>query len=196
MIANGLLVRFTRGRSPIQNYYSSWICWIQFFFPQSLRLLLPRVWVFLPLTVPSDERLSKHRPPGLLIFIIRTSCRELFSRIGWDFVNSWKKQQKENEITFIYKSRGASSGGGQYLGLTCPRCDLRWCQEWHSERSALVSFGGVVGCVAVWCRAGYVDTPQASWAAHFIPFSPQKEFLSRCVIASTTRSTCAYPIIA
>lgn len=49
------------------------------------------VWVSPLLSSPSDERLSKHRPTGLLIFIIHTSCRRLFSSIGWDFVTSWKK---------------------------------------------------------------------------------------------------------
>lgn len=74
-------------------------------FPQSCRQPLQCVWVFLVLSFRPDERLSKHRPPGLLIFTIHTSCTELLSRMGWDFVTSWK-----NEILFIYKNGCASVG--------------------------------------------------------------------------------------
>lgn len=70
-------------------------------FPQSCWHLLKHVWVFLVL----NWWLSKHQAPGLLIFIIRTSCRALFSWMGRLFVTSWK-----NEMLFIYKNRGATVG--------------------------------------------------------------------------------------
>lgn len=74
-----------------------------------------RVWVSPLLSSPSDERLSKHRPTGLLIFIIHTSCRRLFSSIGWDFVTSWKKGDG------VYLWKQGRHCWGLYLCLVPPR---------------------------------------------------------------------------
>lgn len=80
-------------------------------FSQSFQCLSAPVWVFLRLNSPSDKRLSKHRDSGLLIFIIHTSCRRLFSSMGWDFVTSRKK----DEMVFIYKNGGATAGGTLFV---------------------------------------------------------------------------------
>lgn len=165
------------------------------FFPQSLWLLLEHVWVFLLLTSLLDERLSKHWPHGLLIFIIHTSCQELFSRIGWDCVNSWKNpnQKKKNKIMFIYKNREDNIWVLHAPSLTFD--DVR--NDIAGKQVLVVE---VAECVISWlclrlCKARHVDRPEASWAALFIPFSPQIEFLSRYVIVNMRRSICVNGVL-
>ncbi len=115
-------------------------------FPQSCWHLLKHVWVFLVLNSLPDERLSKHRAPGLLIFIIHASCRELFSWMGWDFVTGWK-----NGMLFIYKNRGATMGD-IICASPAPGHDLWhrwWCHQSYSKHIGSVSVSGEVNCATV-----------------------------------------------
>lgn len=153
----------------------SWTCHVQHSsFSQSFQCLLMPVWVFLRQNSPSDQRLSKHRDSGLLIFIIRTSCRQLFSSMGWDFVTSWKKA----EMAFVYENGGATAGGG-WGTLFVPHppwpwpLGLRWWYHHSNIRHKLrVSKPETVWwlqrhrfCrntfVGKWCKTGHVERPAA-----------------------------------
>lgn len=106
---NGIISKFAKSSTALSH---SWF-----------HCLSPRVWVSPLLSSPSDERLSKHRPTGLLIFIIHTSCCRLFSSIGWDFVTSWKKRDG------VYLWKQGRHCWGLYLCLIPPPAltlGLRW----------------------------------------------------------------------
>lgn len=102
----------------------SWICHIQPF-PTVVPATTAACLGFSGLEFSPRWAALKTPAPGLLIFIIHTSCTELLSRMGWDFVTSWK-----NEILFIYKNGCASVGDiicvSHALAMTLnPKDDVR-----------------------------------------------------------------------